>query len=46
MTIGSVISGYIYNYNSVYPWYIQSVFLTVGLIICLFFIKNPEKPEA
>jgi MFS family permease len=46
MTIGSMISGYIYNYNSVYPWYIQSVFLTVGLIICLFFIKNPEKPEA
>jgi len=46
MTVGSVISGYIYNYNPVYPWYIQSVFLTVGLIICLLFIKNPERPEA
>jgi MFS family permease len=46
MTIGSVISGYIYNFNPVYPWYIQSVFLTVGLIICLLFIKNPERPEA
>jgi len=46
MTIGSVISGYIYNYNPVYPWYIQSVFLTVGLIICLLFVKNPERPEA
>jgi len=46
MTIGSVISGYIYNYNPVYPWYIQSVLLTVGLIICLLFIKNTERPEA
>lgn len=46
MTIGSVISGYIYNYNPAYPWYIQSVLLTVGLIICILFIKNPERPEA
>jgi MFS family permease len=46
MTIGSVISGYIYNFNPVYPWYVQSVFLTVGLIICILFIKNPERPEA
>lgn len=45
MTIGSLISGYIYSYNAALPWILQTVFLSVGLIMTLMWLKDPEKAQ-
>jgi DHA1 family tetracycline resistance protein-like MFS transporter len=45
MAIGSKLGGLIYTYNPAYPWYIQSTFLAVGLILCILLIKDPVKAE-
>jgi len=42
MTIGSLISGYIYDYNPALPWIIQTVFLTLGLLLTIFWLKDPK----
>jgi MFS family permease len=45
VTIGNLIGGYIYQYNPQYPWFIQVVTLTLGLILTYFIVKEPEKAE-
>ncbi len=45
MSVGSIISGYIYDYNSALPWILQTVFLTVGLIMTLLWLKDPEQVQ-
>ncbi len=45
MTIGSLLGGYIYQFNAALPWFIQTVFLIIGLILTLLWLKNPEKAQ-
>jgi hypothetical protein len=45
MTIGSIISGYIYDYNAALPWILQTVFLSVGLVLTFMWLKDPEKKQ-
>jgi MFS family permease len=45
MTLGSLVSGYIYDYNSSLPWILQTVFLSVGLLMTFFWLKDPERPQ-
>jgi len=43
--LGSLISGYIYDYNPAYPWYLQSVLLVLCLILVLKLVKEPDHAE-
>ena len=43
--LGSLISGYIYEYNPAYPWYLQSVLLALCLLLVLKLVKEPENAE-
>jgi MFS family permease len=43
--LGSLISGYIYEYNPAYPWYLQSVLLTLCLLLVLRLVKEPDHAE-
>ena len=45
MSIGSIISGYIYDYNAALPWILQTVFLTIGLIMTMIWLKDPENAQ-
>jgi DHA1 family multidrug resistance protein-like MFS transporter len=42
---GSMVGGFIYNINPVYPWLIQVIFLTISLFLSIFLIKKTEKVE-
>ena len=46
MTIGSYVSGYIYQLDPAYPWLIQSIALTTILILAVWLIREPERAEA
>ena len=45
MILASLISGYIYSFNSAYPW----LLLTLGLVLCLILtitmVKESKNPE-
>jgi MFS family permease len=43
--LGSLIGGFIYAFNSTYPWLLLSITLFISLIITIFFVKEPEKVE-
>lgn len=43
--LGSLISGYIYEYNPAYPWYLQSVLLTLCLLLVIRLVKEPDHAE-
>jgi len=43
--LGSLISGYIYEYNPTYPWYLQSVLLTLCLVLVIRLVKEPDHAE-
>jgi MFS family permease len=45
MAIGSKLGGLIYTYNPAYPWFLQSIFLAIGMVCCFLYIKDPEKAE-
>ena len=45
-TIGSMLGGYIYDYNAAYPWLIQSVVLLVCVGFTYMLVKEPEKAQA
>jgi MFS family permease len=45
MAIGSKLGGLIYTHNPAYPWFLQSIFLGVGMLCCFLYIKDPEKVE-
>jgi len=45
MAIGSKLGGLIYTYNPAYPWFLQSIFLALGMMCCFLYIKDPEKAE-
>ena len=45
MSIGSLASGFIYSLNPTYPWFIQSVFLTLAMVLSFLLIQEPEKPQ-
>ena len=45
MAIGSKLGGLIYTYNPAYPWFLQSIFLALGMVCCFLYIKDPEKAE-
>jgi hypothetical protein len=44
--LGSLISGYIYEYNPAYPWYLQSVLLALCLLLVVKLVKEPDHAEA
>jgi MFS family permease len=43
-TLGSLAGGYIYDFNPVAPWIVQSIFLGLGLLFTYFTIRDPTKP--
>ncbi len=45
MAIGSKLGGLIYTYNPAYPWFLQSIFLGLGMLCCFLYIRDPEKAE-
>ena len=44
-TVGTFISGYLYSYDSGYPWLILSGALTVLGVLFIVLIREPEKAE-
>jgi len=45
MTLGSLISGYIYSFDAAMPWILQSVLLTLALISTVVWLRDPEKAQ-
>lgn len=45
MTLGSLISGYIYSFDAAMPWILQSVLLTLALIFTVVWLRDPEKAQ-
>jgi MFS family permease len=43
--ISSLLSGYIYAFNPMYPWYLQGVLLSLCLVLVLVLVKYPENAE-
>ena len=43
--LGSLVSGYIYDYNPAYPWHLQSVLLALCLLLVIKLVKEPENAE-
>ncbi len=43
--LGSLIGGYIYGLNPLYPWLLESILLLGSLILSLVFLHEPEKAE-
>ena len=43
--LGSLISGYIYDYNPAYPWYLQSILLALCLLLVIKLVKEPDHAE-
>ena len=43
--IGSLLSGYIYDFNPAYPWYLQGALLTLCLVLVIKMVKEPERAE-
>ena len=41
--IGSIVGGFIYSIDPIYPWLLQGIVLTVGLMMTYLLIHNPEK---
>ena len=41
--IGSIVGGVIYSIDPIYPWLLQGIVLTVGLLMTYLLIHNPEK---
>lgn len=41
---GSLLSGYIYDMDVRYPWFLLSVAYASEFLICRFLLKQPEKP--
>ncbi len=41
--IGSIVGGLIYSIDPIYPWLLQGIVLTVGLMMTYLLIQNPEK---
>ena len=41
--IGSIVGGVIYSVDPMYPWLLQGIVLTVGLLMTYLLIHNPEK---
>ena len=46
MTLGSLASGYLYDFNPQLPWLLQSAAIIVGLILTFRLINEPEKAES
>lgn len=45
MMIGSLIGGYIYGFNSIYPWLLLSASLVLSLTVTILFLHEPREPE-
>jgi hypothetical protein len=43
--LGSVVSGYIYEINPMYPWYINAITLIACLGLTLKMVKEPDPAE-
>ena len=44
-TMGTFLSGYVYNHNSSIPWYILSGVLVAMGVLFILLVKEPEKAE-
>jgi MFS family permease len=45
MTLGSLISGYIYSFDAAMPWILQSVLLTLALVFTVIWLRDPERAQ-
>jgi MFS family permease len=45
IVFGSFLSGFIYEWDHVYPWYLYSIALLVALILGILSIHEPAKVE-
>jgi len=45
IAIGSLIGGYIYDFNVVYPWYILTVALVISFFLIVKFIEEPKQRQ-
>jgi len=45
MSIGSLLSGFLYSSNPAYPWYLQSLVLVLAMVLTFLLIFEPEKAQ-
>ncbi|MGQ9680453.1 MAG: MFS transporter [Candidatus Bathyarchaeia archaeon] len=45
LSLGSMLSGFVYNLNPALPWYLQSLLLALAMILGIRLIHDVEKPQ-
>jgi MFS family permease len=45
LSLGALVAGYIFAYNSTLPWLLLSIFLAIAMVITFLFVKEPPKAE-
>jgi hypothetical protein len=43
--IASLIGGYLYAFNPLFPWFFVLVTIITSIIVTFFFIEDPQKAE-
>ncbi len=45
LSLGALVAGYIFEYNTTLPWLLLSGFLTLAMAITILFVKEPKRAE-
>ena len=45
LSLGALVAGYIFAYNTMLPWLLLSGFLAIAMVITILFVKEPPKAE-
>jgi MFS family permease len=45
LSLGALVAGYIFAYNTMLPWLLLSGFLAIAMVITILFVREPPKAE-
>jgi MFS family permease len=45
LSLGALVAGYIFAYNTMLPWLLLSGFLAIAMVITILFVREPSKAE-
>jgi MFS family permease len=45
LSLGALVAGYIFAYNTMLPWLLLSGFLAIAMVITILFVREPRKAE-
>ena len=45
LSLGALVAGYIFAYNTMLPWLLLSGFLVIAMVITILFVREPQKAE-